>query len=421
MIFVDDLGYGDVGCYGHTIIRTPNVDRMASEGIKFTSFYSTSSLCTPSRCALLTGRYPIRSGMVRVLFPGEEFGIPESELTLGDMMRKRGYTTACIGKWHLGDQPQHHPRRHGFDHYYGLLYSNDMDGRYLPKYPWPYPPSLWRNEEKIETPVVQETMTERYTAEAIKFIKDNKRKPFFLYLPHSMTHWPWQASARFRGKSRYGIFGDAVEEVDWSTGEILKSLRENGLDENTLVIFTSDNGGGRGRPGDSSCGRLRGGKGSTWEGGFREPFVARWPGKIPAGAVSAEIACTMDLFTTFLRLANAEPPADRPIDGVDVWCALTGGASPRKEFLFYSSNWDSLAKAMAIRSGPWKLHFRHNPGAEFTPSGVISGGTGSRRNHGQGGGASRPSCKGLQRGLARWRPAFAPASSALHCPRNIGR
>ena len=178
-----------------------------------------------------------------------------------------------------------------------------------------------------------------------------------------MMHWPWHASARFRGKSRYGIFGDAVEEVDWSTGEVLKSLRENGLDENTLVIFTSDNGGGFVRAGDSSCGMLRGGKGSTWEGGFREPFVARWPGKIPAGAVSAEIACTMDLFTTFLRLANAAPPADRPIDGVDVWAALSGGASPRKEFLFYGSNWDSLRQGVAIRSGPWKLHFRE----EFTP------------------------------------------------------
>ena len=336
---------------------------MAAGGIKFTSFYSASSVCTPSRAALLTGRYPIRSGLVRVLFPAEEFGIPDSEVTVADLLRQHGYATGCIGKWHLGDLPRYHPRRHGFDRYYGLLYSNDMDPRHLPQIPWPYPPSVWRNEEKIETPAVQETLTERYTAEAVKFIADNRRKPFFLYLAHSMVHWPWHASARFRGKSRYGPFGDAVEEVDWSLGEVLKSLREHGLEENTLVIFTSDNGGGFIRAGGSSNGMLRGGKASMWEGGFREPFVARWPGKIPAGAVSAEMACTMDLFTTFLRLAGAPPQRDRPIDGVDVWAALSGGASPRSEFLFYGSNWDSQAPVRAIRSGPWKLHFRE----EFAP------------------------------------------------------
>ncbi len=369
LIFVDDLGYGDISAYGHPVIRTPNVDRMAAEGIKFTSFYSTCSMCTPSRAALLTGRYPV---LVRVLFPGEEFGIPESELTLGDLLRKRGYATACIGKWHLGDLPQYRPTRHGFDYYYGLLYSNDMDPRALPKHPWPCPPlSLWRTEEKVETPAVQETLTARYTAEAVRFISKNKRRPFFLYLPHSMVHRPWQASDRFRGRSRYGLYGDAVEEVDWSVGEILKSLVENGVDKKTLVIFTSDNGGSV-RTSGSSNGIFHGGKGSTWEGGFREPFVARWPGKIPAGVVSAEMACTMDLLPTLLRLAGTQPPVGRPIDGVDVWAALSGGASARSEFLFYSSNWESNAQVMAIRSGPWKLHLRQEANNEFAPGALYS-------------------------------------------------
>ena len=370
LIFVDDLGYGDLGVYGNPSMRTPNLDRMATEGIKFTSFYSTASLCTPSRAALLTGRYPLRSGLVRVLFPAEEFGIPETEVTLADLLRKRGYATACIGKWHLGDLPRYRPTRHGFDYYYGLLYSNDMDSRHLPKIPWAYPPSLWRNEEKIETPVTQETLTERYTTEAVNFITRNKRGPFFLYVPHSMVHWPWHASERFRGKSRYGPYGDAVEEVDWSLGEILKALRAGGLDRNTLVIFTSDNGGPV-RPGGSSNGMLRGGKGSSWEGGFREPFVARWPEKIPAGMVSHEMACTMDLFTTILKLAGGSPPSGTVIDGLDIWPALRGGASPRTEFLFFSSSWDSKSQLTAIRSGTWKLHFRTGPGGEFTPAALF--------------------------------------------------
>ena len=369
LIYVDDLGYGDLGTFGHPTIRTPNLDRMAQEGAKFTSFYSTSALCTPSRAALLTGRYPVRSGLVRVLFPGEEFGIPDSEVTLGQVLQKRGYATACIGKWHLGDKPQHAPNKHGFDFFFGLHYSNDMDARYLNTYHWPYPPSLYRNQEKIETPVTQETMTERYNQEAVNFIRRNKDRPFLLYLPHSMVHWPWQASAKFRGKSRYGIYGDAVEEIDWGVGEILRTLRETGLERDTLVIFTSDNGGSI-RPGGGSNGMLRGGKASMWEGGFREPFVARWPGRIPAGTVNLDMACTMDLFVTLLGLAGAAAPADRPIDGLDIRPMFTGGPSPRREFFYFNSDFESNAQILAIRSGDWKLHFKKGSG-EFTPSALF--------------------------------------------------
>lgn len=363
LVYVDDMGYGDLGVFGHPTIRTPNVDRMASEGAKFTSFYSASALCTPSRAALLTGRYPIRSGLVRVLFPDEEFGIPESEVTLGQALQKFGYATGCIGKWHLGDKPQQAPNRHGFDFFFGLHYSNDMDGRYLNTYNWPYPPSLYRNEEKIETPVTQETLTERYNREAVDFIRRSKDRPFLLYLPHSMVHWPWQASAKFRGKSRYGIYGDAVEEIDWGVGEILRTLKETGLERDTLLIFTSDNGGAT-RPGGGSNGLLRGGKGSMWEGGFREPFLARWPGRIPAGLVSTGMACTMDLFATFIGLAGGHVPSDRPIDGMDIWPQLEGGPGPRREFYYFNSDFVSDAQLRAVRSGEWKLHFRKNSPAE---------------------------------------------------------
>lgn len=374
LILADDLGYGDLGCYGHPEIRTPNVDRMAAEGAKFTSFYSASALCTPSRAGLLTGRYPVRSGLVRVLFPNETFGIPASEVTLGESLRAEGYATACIGKWHLGDLPQFHPTRHGFDFYYGLLYSNNMDPRTDHELPWPCPLSLYRNDEAIETPATQETLTARYTEQAVRFIQRNNTRPFFLYLPHSMPHQPWYASPAFKGRSKYGLYGDAIEEVDSGVGAVLHALRENNLEQNTLVVFMSDNGGAVGR-GAASNGLLRGGKGSPWEGGFRVPLLARWPGRISPGTVRDDVACSMDLFTTLVGLAGGQVPGDRTIDGLNIWPVLdNSGPSPRRDFYYFNSDMDSDTQLLAVRSGQWKLHFRpaNTPAGYFEPAALYN-------------------------------------------------
>ncbi|MCH7687048.1 MAG: sulfatase, partial [Planctomycetes bacterium] len=338
VIFADDLGYGDLGCFGHPTIRTPNLDRMAAEGIRFTQFYSAAPVCTPSRAALLTGRLPIRSGMCsdkrRVLFPNSGGGIPASEVTLAEALKEKGYATACIGKWHLGHLPQFLPTNNGFDSYYGIPYSNDMDrvagvpkGRaafLIPKVKfWNVP--LMRNENIIERPADQTTITKRYTKQAVKFIEQNKDQPFFLYMPHTMPHVPLFRSEKFVGKSSRGLFGDIVEEIDWSVGQVLDTLRKHNLDKNTLVWFSSDNGpwlifneqGG-------SAGLLRDGKGSTWEGGMREPTVAWWPGKIAAGTVSQELGSTMDIYTTAIKLAGGNVPNDRIVDGVDLRPVLFG-------------------------------------------------------------------------------------------------
>jgi arylsulfatase A len=369
IILADDLGYGDLGCYGSPNIRTPNLDRMAAEGLRFTGFYSAAEVCTPSRAALLTGRYPIRSGMCndqfRVIRNNSTGGLPADEITLPEALKKRGYATACIGKWHLGNwasNPQHHPRRHGFDFYFGLPHSNDMNPANPPPRAtsrldqdpkwWNAP--LYRDEELIERPADQTQLTRRYTEEAVKFIRENKSRPFLLYMPHSFPHVPLFVSENFRGKSARGLYGDVVEELDWSVGEVLKTLRAEGLATNTLVVFTSDNGpwltmneaGG-------SAGPLRDGKGSTWEGGMRVPFIASWPGRIQP-KITQEFACMMDLFTTSLKLAGADVPSDRPIDGVDIAPLLFGsGKVERKEpFYFYRG-----AQLYAARFGPWKANF----------------------------------------------------------------
>ncbi len=370
IILADDLGYGDLGCYGSPNIRTPNLDRMAAEGMRFTEFYSTAEVCTPSRAALLTGRYPIRSGMCndqfRVIRNISTGGLPASEITLPQALKTRGYATACIGKWHLGNwaiDPAHHPRRHGFDFYFGLPHSNDMNPTNTPPRAtsrldqdpkwWNAP--LYRNEELIERPADQTQLTRRYTEEATRFIRENKAKPFLLYMPHNFPHVPLFASEKFRGKSPRGLFGDVVEELDWSVGEVLNTLRAEGLATNTLVFFTSDNGpwlimneaGG-------SAGPLRDGKGSTWEGGMRVPGIAWWPGKIQPAQVQREFACHMDLFTTSLKLAGAEPPRDRAIDGVDIAAMLLGtGAVKRAEPFYYYRG----AQLYAARLGPWKANF----------------------------------------------------------------
>ena len=351
IIFADDLGYADVGCFGATQISTPNLDRMAAEGMRFTDFYSAAPVCTPSRAALLTGCYPLRVGLPSVINYQSTVGISSDEVTIAELLKTRGYATACIGKWHLGWQKQFLPTRHGFDSYFGLPYSNDMgvEG---------FPVPLIRNEEIIEQPVVQETLTERYTDEAVRFIVGHKDRPFFLYLPHTFPHTPLAVSERFKGKSKRGLYGDVVECIDWSTGRILDTLKKLGLDENTFAVFTSDNGPWliRGQDGGSAL-PLRSGKGSTWEGGMREPTIMRRPGHIPAGSVCSEMATMMDLYPTFAKLTGAKVPTDRIIDGKDIRPLMTGerGArSPHEAFFYYR-----LDRLHAVRSGRWKLVVPH--------------------------------------------------------------
>jgi len=356
VIFCDDLGYGDVGCFGSKKHRTPNIDAMAKEGVRLTSFYVTSGVCTPSRSSLMTGCYPRRVNMhvdARggwVLFPRGSKGLNPKEITIAEVLKKQGYATGIVGKWHLGDQKRFLPTRQGFDSYFGIPYSNDMGiGNGRRNYP---PLPLLRNETVIEKEPDQRLLTKRYTAEAIKFITANKNKPFFLYLPHTMPHNPVHASEKFAGKSKNGKYGDAVEEIDWSTGEILKTLKKLKLDDQTLVIFTSDNGAAR-RWGGSNA-PLSGFKGSTMEGGMREPCVIRWPGHIPAGKECDAVASTIDLLPTLAKLAGASAPSDRIIDGKDITPLLfhpETAKSPHEAFYYYFR-----ANLQAVRSGKWKLH-----------------------------------------------------------------
>ncbi len=347
LINCDDLGYGDLGCYGSTRNQTPAIDRLASEGLRFDSFYMASPVCSPSRGAMLTGCYPPRIGFgsfdgLPVLFPGQGIGLAGTEVTLATVLRDAGYRTQMIGKWHCGDQPGFLPTDHGFDHYFGLPYSNDMPPVYL-----------IRGTETIETDVNQETLTERYTEEAVQFIRGHKDAPFFLYVPHSMPHVPLFVSGRFRGKSEGGLYGDVIETIDWGAGQILDTLKELGLDSDTLVLFTSDNGpwyikgedGGNATP-------WRAGKGTTYEGGMRVPCIVRWPGHIPAGLVSGEIATSMDIYPTFAHLAGLQVPQDRIIDGRNIWPILSepGAKTPHEAFYYYFGN-----ELHAVRSGNWKL------------------------------------------------------------------
>jgi arylsulfatase A len=369
VILADDLGYGDLGCYGHPTIRTPNLDRMAAEGMRFTDFYSAAEVCTPSRAALLTGRYPVRSGMAhsqyRVLRNRSTGHIPDSEITLPEALKARGYTTGMVGKWHLGVwsiNPAGHPLRHGFDFFFGLPHSNDMDPTPLAPKGAPGRPDqdpawwnapLYRDMELVSQPADQTQLTRRYTQEARRFIREHKQQPFFLYFAHTFPHVPLFASDAFRGASRRGLYGDVVQELDWSVGQILDTLRREGLARKTLVIFSSDNGpwlimnqqGG-------SAGLLRDGKGSTWEGGMRVPGLAWWPGKVKAGVVNTNLACLMDVFPTALKLAGAPLPADRIIDGVDLSGVLLEGAgSLRRPFFYYRGT-----QLFAVRKDQWKLH-----------------------------------------------------------------
>lgn len=355
LVYCDDLGYGDIGCFGAKGYSTPAIDRLATEGRKFTNFYVAQAVCSASRTALLTGCYPNRLGILGALFPASKTGIHEDETTLGEMFRSRGYATACYGKWHLGHHPKFLPVHHGFDEYLGLPYSNDM----WPKHPSnkTFPPlPLIEGDATAETDPDQSTLTRRYTERTVAFIEQHHEKPFFVYVPHTMPHVPIFASEKFAGTTG-GVYGDVISEIDWSVGQILQTLDRLKLADNTLVIFTSDNGpwltyGNHA----GSAGGLREGKGSTWEGGVRVPFVARWPGRIPAGTACDEPAMTIDLFPTLAKFAGATLP-ERKIDGRDIGALLTGvdGArSPQEAYFFY---WGQALEA--VRSGPWKLHFPH--------------------------------------------------------------
>lgn len=353
VIFCDDLGYGDLGCYGSKVNRTPHIDGMAEEGVLFSSFYSSSPVCTPSRASLLTGCYAQRIGLHEaetghwVLIPRNKRGMNPEEVTIAEVLKEKGYATACIGKWHLGDQPPHLPTHHGFDYYYGIPYSNDMAQERRGDPPLP----LVRGETVIEAPADQATLTKRYTEEVISFIESHQSEPFFIYLPHTFPHLPLFASPEFHGKSANGRYGDSVEEIDWSTGQILETLKRLELDENTLVIFTSDNGS-NGRNGGSNV-PLSGKKGGTMEGGMRVPFLARWPKTIPAGEKVDEMATMMDLLPTLASLADAPMP-DRKIDGhniTDLLMAKPGATTPWEVFYYYRRR-----QLQAIRSGDWKWH-----------------------------------------------------------------
>ncbi|HSI37288.1 MAG TPA: sulfatase [Tepidisphaeraceae bacterium] len=353
LIFCDDLGYGDLACFGSKTIATPNLDKLATQGMRLTDFHTDSPVCTPSRAALLTGSHAARIGLEKhVLFPRSRIGLSPSEVTIAKLLKGQGYATAAIGKWHLGDAPEFLPTAHGFDSYFGVPYSNDMRVKIGEK----VGPPLMRNAEVIEHPADQTTLTERYADEAVKFITASKDKPFFLYLPHTFPHVPLFVSEKFKGKSKGGLYGDVVETLDWSVGRITDALKELGLEQDTIVIFTSDNGPWlvmKDRGG--SAGPLRDGKGTVYEGGHRVACIVRWPGKVPAGAECSELASTMDLYPTLAKLAGASVPSDRVIDGRDIAPLLMGqaGAKTPHEVVFHHS---ANGPLHAVRAGPWKLH-----------------------------------------------------------------
>jgi arylsulfatase A-like enzyme len=354
IIYCDDLGYGDVGCFGATGYETPAIDRLAKEGMRFTDFYVAQAVCSASRTALLTGCYPNRVGILGALGPTSPNGIHDDETTLAELCKQRGYVTAIYGKWHLGHHPQFLPTRHGFDDYFGLPYSNDM---------WPQHPTakfpdlpLIDDARTIAKNPDQTQLTTWYTERAVKFIDQNHQRPFFLYVPHSMPHVPLFVSDKFAGKTKRGLFGDVIAEIDWSVGQILAALDRHEIADRTLVIFTSDNGPWLSY-GDhaGSAGPLREGKGTAWDGGVRVPCVMRYPGLIPPGTECDEPAMTIDVLPTVAKLLSAELPQQK-IDGKNILPLLRGGSarSPHEALYFYWGN-----ELHAIRSGRWKLHFPH--------------------------------------------------------------
>jgi arylsulfatase A len=357
VIYCDDLGYADIGPFGAEGYATPHLDRMAKEGMRLTSFETAAAVCSASRVALLTGCYPQRVGILGALGPAARHGIHEDEVLIPEVLKARGYATAIFGKWHLGHHPQFLPTRHGFDRYFGLPYSNDM----WPNHPTnkTFPPlPLIDGEKTIEHNPDQTQLTTWYTERAVQFIADSREKPFFLYVPHSMPHVPLFVSDKFAGKTNRGLFGDVIAEIDWSVGQILEALEKHGLTDQTLVLFSSDNGPWLSYGNHAgSAGPLREGKGTVWEGGHRVPTLARWPGKIPAGSECRELCGTIDVLPTLAKLAGGSAPSDRIIDGSDIWPLLAdekNGKSPHDAFYYY---WDNGLEA--VRSGNWKLHLPH--------------------------------------------------------------
>ena len=380
LINCDDLGFGDLGCYGSTKNKTPAIDQLAADGIRFDSFYMASPVCSPSRGALLTGCYPPRFGFgsfdgLPVLFPGHAMGLPPDEVSIAKVLSDAGYATQMIGKWHCGDQEEFLPTNHGFDHYFGIPFSNDMGRQtnrptFMPELP---PLPLLADDDVIEQQPDQASLTERYVVEAVKFMRQARDQPFFLYLAHMYVHLPIYVQERFSAQSDNGAYGAAVESIDWATSVILRELKVLGLEDNTIVIFTSDNGslgdnpppwGKNAAPLGGSNGPLRGTKGTTWEGGQRVPGIVRWPGKVDAGRISNELVTSMDLFPTLAALAGADLPQDRTIDGRDVQAIWfdSDAPSPHEAFFYYWMN-----DLEAVRNGRWKLHFskKGEPGHEL--------------------------------------------------------
>ncbi len=369
LVFIDDEGYGDVGCYGATGFETPNLDQMASQGMRFTNFYSAQPVCSASRAGLLTGCYPNRIGITGALFPHHKIGINPDEFTMAEMFKAQGYATACFGKWHLGWQKEFLPLQHGFDEYVGLPYSNDMwphsdvTGERLPKDKgrgnYPDLPLIEGDKvrETITSLADQDKLTTLYTEEAVDFINRNSQNPFFLYVPHTMGHIPLGVSDKFRGKSEQGLYGDVMMEIDWSVGEILRALEQNQIAENTLVIFTTDNGPWLNFGNHAgSAGGLREGKTTSWEGGQRVPFIIRWPGKVPAGKVCNKLACAIDLLPTFASLIDGRL-SENKIDGIDISALFTGDfqSNPRETILYYHGK----NHLNAVRKDNWKLVLPH--------------------------------------------------------------
>jgi arylsulfatase A len=362
VVLTDDQGYADVGAFGARGFTTPHLDRLANEGIRFTSFYAAAPICSPSRAALMTGSYPVRVGLTDVLFPDSDTGLNPEELTVAELLKASGYATAAVGKWHLGDDETFLPTRQGFDHYFGLPYSNDMT-----------PLPLLEDETAIEQSPDLSELTQRYTARALEFIEAHRQSPFFLYLAHSMPHIPLAVSDAFNGQSEQGLYGDVIMELDWSVGQILETLDALGLARDTLVVFTSDNGPWLSYGNDAgSAGPLRGGKWTTFEGGQRVPGIMRWPGRIQGNVVSSEVATTMDLFPTLAAITGAPLPA-WPIDGRSLLPLLEGASEASSEseavyFYYYLG-----VELQAVRHGRWKLHLPHSyktvtqPGSDGDP------------------------------------------------------
>lgn len=342
LVVMDDLGYGDFGCMGNPLLNTPRVDAVAANGITMRHMYAASAVCTPSRAALMTGRLPQRVGLPKVLSPRDGTGLSSWEYTLPEMLRDAGYRTGMFGKWHLGCRPEHYPTQHGFDEYAGLLYSNDM-----------HPVEMFEGESITSTDVDQASLTGAYTDHAIDFIRRHADQPFFAYVAHTMPHIPLHVDEAFEGRSAAGRYGDVVECLDHHIGRLIDNLTDLGLADNTLVMITSDNGPWF----EGSTGGLRGNKLNTYEGGIRVPFIAQWPDRIPAGSESDDPASLTDLLPTLATLAGGTVPADRPVDGVDIVAALTGGSMPDRDPLYFFHWWT----LNAVRSGPWKLHLDRFP------------------------------------------------------------